>query len=144
MIDEFIRIRPEVLAAIEQHAKRAAPEECCGLLIARDGRIEEMVPVANQAADPQRHYEIAPRDYLDAIKRCRGTEAIVIGAYHSHPQSAAEPSPTDRAAAFSDFLYLIAGPIITGAVATAICGYRLDGGNFRTVRLVPDPREPQT
>ena len=143
MIDESIRIRAEVLALIEQHARQAAPAECCGLLIARDGRIDEAVPVENQAADRQRHYEIAPRDYLDALKRCRGTDAIVVGAYHSHPRSAPEPSPTDRAAAFSDFLYLIAGPV-TDDVPVEVRAFRLRGGNFRPVGLVPDRKETRT
>jgi desampylase len=140
--EESIRVRPEVLAAIEQHARSAAPAECCGLLIARDGCIDEVVAADNQAADPVRHYEISPRVYLDAIRRCRGTDAIVIGAYHSHPKSAPDPSPTDRAAAFSDFLYVIAGPV-NGPSALALRGYRLKSGNFHPVRLVPDPKESQ-
>ena len=142
MIEESIRIRPEVLAAIEQHARAVAPAECCGLLIARDGCIDEVVAADNQAADPIRHYEISPRVYLDAIKRCRGTDAIVLGAYHSHPQSAPDPSPTDRAAGFSDFLYVIAGPV-GGPSALAVRGYRLKSGNFHPVALVPHPKEPQ-
>jgi desampylase len=137
-IEESIRIRPAVLAAIERHARSAAPAECCGLLIARDGCIAEAVPAENEAADPLRRYQISPRDYLDAIKRCRGTDAIVIGAYHSHPQSPADPSPTDRAEAFSDFLYLIAGPV-TGPSELAIRAYRLRSGNFHPVGLVPHP-----
>jgi proteasome lid subunit RPN8/RPN11 len=143
LFDESIRIDPGVLEAIEQHARAAAPQECCGLLIARDGRIDEVVPVENQASDPVRRYEIAPRDYLDAIKRCRGTDAIVIGAYHSHPESPAEPSQTDHATAFSDFLYVIAGPA-EPAAELAVRAYRLKGGNFQPVRLVPHPKEPQT
>jgi desampylase len=138
---ESIRIRPVVLAAIHTHARIAAPAECCGLLIARDGRIDEAVAVENRAADPVRHYEIDPRDYLHAIRRCRTTNALVIGAYHSHPRSMPEPSPTDREAAFSDFLYLIAGPVV-GATPFAIRAYRLRGGNFQSLGLVPDPEEP--
>jgi proteasome lid subunit RPN8/RPN11 len=143
VIEESIRIRPAVLAAIEDHARAAAPAECCGLLIAGEGCIDEVLAVYNQAADPARHYEVSPRDYLDALKRCRGTDRIVIGAYHSHPGSLPEPSPTDRAAAFSDFLYLIAGPV-TGPADLAVRAYRLKDGNFHPVRLVLDPREPQT
>ena len=143
MFEESIRIGPAVLHAIEQHARAAAPEECCGLLIARNGRIDEAIPVENQAADPGRRYEIAPRDYLDAIRRCRGADAVVIGAYHSHPESPAEPSQTDRATAFSDFLYVIAGPA-QPAAELAVRAYRLKGGNFHPVRLVPDAKEPQT
>jgi proteasome lid subunit RPN8/RPN11 len=142
VIEESIRIRPEVLAAIEQHARAAAPEECCGLLIARDGCIDQVIAVENQAADRVRHFEISPRDYLDAIKRYRGTDAIVIGAYHSHPQSPPHPSPTDQAAAFGDFLYLIAGHAARPS-DVVIRAYRLRHGNFRPVWLVPHPKEPQ-
>ena len=142
-MNESIRIRPGVLAAIEQHARATAPAECCGLLIARDGCIDEAVPAANEAADPVRQYEISPRLYLDAIKRCRGTEAIVIGAYHSHPRSAPEPSATDLASAFGDFLYIIAGPVQDPS-DLAIRAYRLRHGNFQPVGLVPHPEEPQT
>lgn len=142
MSDESIRIRPEVLAAIEQHARRAAPDECCGLLIARNGAIDEAIAVDNCAADPRRRYEISSRDHLDALKRCRGSDAIVIGAYHSHPKSAPNPSATDRAVAFSDFLYVIAGPV-TGTSGFDVRAYRLTGGNFRQVGLVPEPQEPE-
>jgi proteasome lid subunit RPN8/RPN11 len=135
-----IRVGPQVLRAISAHAGAEAPRECCGLLIGSDRRIDEVVPAGNCAADPLRRYEIDPRDYIAAIKRCRGTSSSVLGAYHSHPRSAAEPSPTDLAEAFGEFLYVIAGPVIEGSVAT-IRAYRLMDGNFRPVELVPDPEE---
>lgn len=132
----------DVLDAIEQHARRAAPYECCGLLIGRASRIDEAVPVENRAADRVRHYEIDPRDYFAAIKRCRGTARAVVGAYHSHPRSAAEPSETDLAAAFADFLFVIAGPV-AGDLPLLIRAYRMEQGNFRSIRLVPDAEESQ-
>ena len=64
----------------------------------------------------------------------------MLGAYHSHPRSAAEPSPTDLAEAFGDFLYVIAGPITAGSTPT-IRAYRFRDRNFRPVELVPDPEE---
>jgi desampylase len=143
LIDESIRIRPAVLAAVEAHARRAAPEECCGLLIARGGRVDEAIPLANQAADKQRRYEIDPADYLAAIKRCRGTDAIVIGAYHSHPRSEPLPSETDRAVAFSDFIYVISGPV-DGSAALSTRAYRLRDRNFCPVALVPDAEDQCT
>jgi proteasome lid subunit RPN8/RPN11 len=126
-----------VLDAIAAHARAEAPKECCGLLVGRTDRIDEAVAVANIAADQHRHYEIDPRHHVALIKRCRETSAEVVGAYHSHPHSAAIPSETDRAQAFEQFLFVIAGPV-TGAVPLEIRGYRLTQGNFRPVRLVPD------
>jgi len=98
------------------------------------------LPAENCAGDPLRRYEIDPRTYIAAIKRCRGTSSEVLGAYYSHPRSAAEPSPTDLAEAFGDFLYVIAGPITAGSTLT-IRAYRFRNGNFQPVELVPDPEE---
>ena len=109
---------------------REAPRECCGLLVGRaSGPLEhrpesaaeaelhvlEAVPTSNGAADPTRHYEISPVDYFAQIHRCRRINAAqaecfaVVGAYHSHPRSGPEPSATDTAQAFRDFVFLIVG-----------------------------------
>lgn len=136
----MIACAARVLDTIRAHARRARPAECCGLLVGGDGSIDDAIPLDNRAAEPARRYEIDPRDYLAAIKRCRGTAQAVIGAYHSHPRSAAEPSDTDRAEAFGGFLYLIAGPV-AGEAPPPVRAYRLEGGNFREVALVPDAKE---
>jgi proteasome lid subunit RPN8/RPN11 len=140
---EGIRIRRAVLDAIEAHARRDAPDECCGLLIAAAGVVEAAVPVVNQAPDRSRRYEIDPREYLALVKRLRGGDDVVIGGYHSHPRSAPEPSPTDREMAFGEFLYLIGGPV-GGAVPFTVRAWRFVSGNFLEARLVPEPQEPQT
>lgn len=132
-----------MLDSIAAHARRDAPRECCGLLIGGSGRIDEAVAVHNRAADPARRYEIDPRDFLAAVRRCRGTPRTVIGAYHSHPGSSPDPSESDRAEAFGDFLYVIAGRV-AGGLPLPIRAYRLERGNFRPIRLVPDAEEPET
>ena len=139
----MISCAPGVLQSIADHARRMAPNECCGLLIGDSARIAKAQAVENRAADTFRRYEIDPRDLLAAMKQCRGTGLDVIGAYHSHPRSGAEPSPSDLEEAFGDFLYLIAGPV-AGHVPVPIEAYRLEHGNFRRIRLVPDAREPET
>jgi proteasome lid subunit RPN8/RPN11 len=138
-----IRCAAEVLEAIVDHARREAPRECCGLLIGSPSQIERTEPAGNIAHDPTRRYEIEPRDILAAIKRCRGSDYAVVGAYHSHPRSLPEPSETDLAEAFPEFLYLIAGPV-TGNARVKVEAYRLEGGNFRRIQIVPVARETRT
>jgi proteasome lid subunit RPN8/RPN11 len=138
-----IRCAPDVIDVIVSHARREAPRECCGLLIGTEARIERAEPAGNRAADPTRRYEIEPLDLLAAMKRCRGTDSVVRGAYHSHPRSAPAPSPTDLAEALPDFIYLIAGPVEDGAIAS-VEGFRLEDGNFRRLDIVLDAREPGT
>jgi desampylase len=138
-----ISCAPGVLETIANHARREAPRECCGLLIGRADRVDEAEPVANRAADPFRRYEIDPADFLAQVKRCRGTPRSVIGAYHSHPRTNAEPSESDRDEAFGPFLYMIAGPVAADA-PPPIRAYRWENGNFLAIRLVPDAQEPET
>jgi proteasome lid subunit RPN8/RPN11 len=76
------------------------------------------------------------------MRRCRtlteetGRRHEIVGAYHSHPRTAPVPSPTDRAQAFGEFVYLIAGPAAEiGPIE--VRGYRLEGGEFEAVTLEP-------
>jgi proteasome lid subunit RPN8/RPN11 len=75
----------------------------------------EAVSASNGAAEPTRHYEISPVDYFAQIRRCRrineaqSENFAVVGAYHSHPLGGPEPSETDTAQAFRDFVFLIVG-----------------------------------
>jgi proteasome lid subunit RPN8/RPN11 len=139
---EPMRVSRRVLDAITAHARRASPDECCGLLIGDEGRISDAVATENAAADPLRRYEISPSDYFSQIRRCRalaahGTGPRVIGAYHSHPRGASSPSPTDRAQAFGAFLFMIAG-LVSDGDAVDIRGYRLRDEILEEVQLVPD------
>src|SRR5262245_59708294 len=134
-----VRIDREALTAIVAHARRDAPNECCGLLVGRgavraeceeDGLVRpegpakagphefqelEAISCSNGAADPTRRYEISPVDYFAQIRRCRrindaqSVRFAVVGAYHSHPRGGPEPSETDVDQAFRDFVFLIVG-----------------------------------
>jgi desampylase len=135
-----IRIDREALTTIVAHARRDAPRECCGLLVGRPGEILEAVPASNGAADPTRRYEISPVDYFAQIHRCRrineaqSERFAVVGAYHSHPRSGPEPSETDAAQAFRDFVFLIVGLGET-AGGMAIRAYTLDDQALTPVQL---------
>ena len=77
--------------------------------------ILEAVVASNGASEPTRRYEISPVDYFAQIKRCRrineaqSEHFAVVGAYHSHPRGGPEPSGTDTAQAFRDFVFVIVG-----------------------------------
>jgi proteasome lid subunit RPN8/RPN11 len=140
-----MRIRQAAIETIVAHARRDAPRECCGLLIGTDIEVTEVVPASNEAGDPLRRYEVSPIEHLAQIRRCRevakttGVNVGVVGAYHSHPRSAPEPSPTDREQAFEDFLYVIAGPV-GGGLSLDVRAYRLRNGHFEAVELIVDER----
>jgi proteasome lid subunit RPN8/RPN11 len=114
------------LAALQAHARESHPEECCGLIIERDGG-EEVVRVTNiqnelHGKDPEqfprtaatayamRYQEVEP--LLEAAYR---GEVVLRAVYHSHPEHDAYFSEHDRAAAegwVGDPNYAAAGQIV--------------------------------
>jgi proteasome lid subunit RPN8/RPN11 len=129
-----VEVRREVVEQILAHARAEAPLECCGLLLGTPERVDVATAARNLRASPTR-FEIDPADHFVAIRRARELGLEVVGAYHSHPASAAVPSPRDLAeASYPDFLYLIAG-----LPEAEVKAYRLAGGNFRAVSLVTFP-----
>ena len=97
-----VRLTRSVLDRLLAEAALAAPEECCGLLLGRDGTIEEARPAANMAADPRRRFEIDPQALVDAHRAARSGGPRVVGYFHSHPDGPAGPSATDGAEAAHD------------------------------------------
>ena len=94
-------------------ARAAYPNECCGLIegtATPDGwRATALHGSKNLAADPAQNFLIDPQVHFDLLRRLRGTDCVIIGCYHSHPGSRAEPSDRDREEAIDDgFVWLIA------------------------------------
>lgn len=123
---------PAPLAAlVVAEAQRAAPREACGLLVGVGRRVVRVVPTAN-AADSDSRYAIPPEEHFAVLRQARLDGLDVLGAYHSHPRSAAVPSPSDTADAFPHFDFLIIGL----APSPHLRVWRLVGGNFIEADLV--------
>jgi [CysO sulfur-carrier protein]-S-L-cysteine hydrolase len=123
-----VRILAGAVAAMVAHARADAPDECCGLLLAREALIEEAVPARNAKRGPTA-YLIHPGDHFAAIKRARQEGTRVVGAYHSHPRSAPTPSATDIVEAFDpDLLYVIVSLAGDGNPRCAPGASRAPGG----------------
>lgn len=91
------------------HAREDAPDECCGMIAADDGRAVRVHRATNAAASPLR-YEIDPQDQL-RIQTAIDDAGLELGAiYHSHTRSAPYPSQTDVNLAFyPEAVYVIVG-----------------------------------
>lgn len=130
---DAIRIEPAALAAMIDHARRDAPDECCGLLVAEGGAIVDAVPTRNECASPTR-YRVDAGEHFALIRRLRGSARTIAGAYHSHPASPAVPSPTDVAEAWeSEFVYVIVS--LQDAARPDVRAYRIADGNVVPVRI---------
>ena len=97
-----VRVTRSVWEGLLAEAARAAPEECCGLLLGRQDRIDEARSAANVALDRRRRFEIDPQALVDAHRAARAGGPELIGYFHSHPAGPAGPSATDRAQASGD------------------------------------------
>lgn len=89
------------------HAREDVPNECCGLVGAKDGAATVVYRAINAAASPLR-YEIDSADYLRIYKEIDQADDEVGAIYHSHTRSAAYPSQTDiNLALWPEALYII-------------------------------------
>ena len=121
------------LDAVLRHADRARPRECCGVLVGRHGEVLQAVEARNRADDPNR-FVLDPQDHIDIRRRARAAGLSVVGFYHSHPHSPAQPSDTDRAeAAYPGHLHLIVG---LSAPQPEVRLFQLADGNFEEMPFV--------
>ena len=99
-------------AAIRAHARRAYPEECCGVLLGRDAgsgaNVEALVEIENaRGEERERRFLVRPQDYLAAERAAAGRGLVLLGFYHSHPDHPARPSAFDLGHAWPNLHYLI-------------------------------------
>ncbi|HXK15885.1 MAG TPA: M67 family metallopeptidase [Gaiellaceae bacterium] len=81
----------EIRAELVAHAREEAPNECCGLVLTRDGIAVEYIRGVNKLASPYR-YEL----YIDPFVWSEIDEDLEQIVFHSHPETEPRPSRTDR------------------------------------------------
>ena len=128
-----MRISRRLLDEVIAHARADAPNECCGLIAARDGEAVAVHRATNAAASPLR-YEI------DGMEQYRIQTAIEdagldLGAiYHSHTRTEPYPSQTDINLAFyPEALYVIVG--LAGAEQADVRAWRIVDGSVTPAEL---------
>ncbi|HID08174.1 MAG TPA: hypothetical protein EYP10_13630 [Armatimonadetes bacterium] len=103
----------QVYMRIVEHAQLTYPYECCGLLVGRQiefgWEVVRAFPATNMNKERQRdRYEIDPYTIMTVEMNARKQNWELIGAYHSHPDVPAIPSPTDAQLAWKGYVYVIA------------------------------------
>jgi [CysO sulfur-carrier protein]-S-L-cysteine hydrolase len=104
-----MRMARQLYDEIVDHARAEAPNECCGMVAARDGDAVTVYRATNAAASPLR-YEIDGSEQFRIQTEIEDADLDLGAIYHSHTRTEPYPSQTDINLAFyPESLYLIVG-----------------------------------
>ena len=102
-----VRIPQSMYAEMVAHVVEGYPNEACGAVGSKNGRVVKHYPTANAAEHPDNFSIIDPRELLDIFDDIEEYEGEMI-YYHSHPKSEAYPSARDKEwATRNKLLYII-------------------------------------
>ena len=129
-----VRVHPEMAEAIVQHGRFVAPNEACGLLAVDQAGDMRMVYCLTNVDRSALRFTVAPHEHYHAWKHAERNGWRIGGVFHSHTESAAEPSPADVAGALDpSWVYLIVGPMT--ASEPQIRAYRIVHGDVEEMTI---------
>ena len=123
-----MQIDAALLERIVSHARRDFPNECCGVVAARDGVAETVHELENVQASPFR-FEVDGLEVMRVLDEIEDSGAELGVLYHSHTRSEPYPSETDVnfAANWPGVEWLIVG-VRKGGGEPSVRSYRIDDG----------------
>ena len=102
-----LSLRQSFIDEMIAHAKKEAPNECCGIIAGKNGRAVKLFRAKNAEASPYR-YNVEPKDLFRIFRECDENGWGFLAIYHSHTASEAYPSPTDvRLATWPEAYYVL-------------------------------------
>ena len=128
-----MRIGRALLDEIVEHARAEAPNECCGMVAAVDGRAVAVHRARNLHPSPLR-YEVHPEDVLRIVQAIEDADQDLV-IYHSHTRTDPVPSQTDinLASKWPGAVQLIVG---VRAEDPDLRAWTIDGGRVEPVELI--------
>lgn len=94
-----------------EHARAGLPEEACGLIagtVDGDKKYVEKIYLLTNIDHSNEHFSMDPKEQLAAVKDARANQLVMLGNFHSHPESPSRPSEEDKRLAYdSTANYLI-------------------------------------
>ena len=93
-----LKLNRDDLKAIDEHARKNFPRECCGLLLGKFEKnvieVKEVVEAENVLGSPVA-FEVDAELVFKTTKRAEESGLELVGIYHSHPNIAAYVSSRD-------------------------------------------------
>jgi len=92
-------LKKKFLDKIIAQSRKEFPNEACGILAGKDGKVEKVYEMSNVDTSPSTFFMEA-KEQLKVMKEIRNSGIQMIGIYHSHVASQAYPSAHDVKLAF--------------------------------------------
>jgi len=80
---------------LTQHAENEKPNESCAILFGKENKVSEVFLTKNIEESPV-NFTISNEQLIEGYKIAEEKKVEVIGIFHSHPNSEAYPSNTDK------------------------------------------------
>ncbi|RMW37878.1 MAG: M67 family peptidase [Nitrosopumilus sp.] len=80
---------------LTQHAENEKPNESCAILFGKENTVSEVFLTKNIEESPV-NFTISNEQLIEGYKIAEEKKVEVIGIFHSHPNSEAYPSNTDK------------------------------------------------
>ena len=80
---------------LTEHAENEKPNESCAILFGKDNTVSEVFLTKNIEESPV-NFTISNEQLIEGYKIAEEKKVDVIGIFHSHPNSEAYPSNTDK------------------------------------------------
>ena len=80
---------------LTNHAENEKPNESCAILFGKDNRVSEVYLTKN-IDESSVNFTISNEQLIEGYKIAEEKKLDVIGIFHSHPNSEAYPSNTDK------------------------------------------------
>ncbi len=90
----MLSIQKNDLHIIVEHCRAGLPNESCGMLGGKNGRVAKVYPMKNAKPGPD-YYEMDPEEQFQVMKDLRELGLDLIALFHSHPTGQAYPSSVD-------------------------------------------------
>jgi proteasome lid subunit RPN8/RPN11 len=93
------------------HARAGLPHEACGLFAGEAGedgvKTVKAVYCLENTDKSAEHFSLSPEEQFKAVKDIRAKGLVLLGNFHSHPETPARPSAEDIRLAFDPSLSYI-------------------------------------
>ncbi|WP_440951005.1 M67 family metallopeptidase [Methanosphaerula subterraneus] len=132
-------LHPDIVKYIVAHAEQDAPVEACGYLAGEVGRITRHYPMTNIDRSTD-HFSFDPQEQFDVRKAARRDGLDLVGIYHSHPSSPANPSSEDVRLAYDPTLLYVIVSLVNGTIT--LNGFHIRQDTVEKVSLVIQESEP--